>query len=401
MKYDDGFVAYLNGELATSSRAPATPVWNSEATTSHADNQAILFEDFDISDVIGSLRNGRNVLGIHGLNLNPTSGDMLILPEIVAREASDDPKQQGNRITLDRTSRIRARTLLNTTWSALNEALYVVDTSSLRITELMYNPPADAPPALFGNDQYEFVELQNTGDVPLNLAGVRFTAGIEFAFPDSPDPANDLQPGETVLIVRNLEAFESRYDTGSPPGGGPALRIAGEYEGALDNDGDLVVLEDAAGRVLLDFVYSDVWYPLTDGAGRSLEIIDQTDDPDLWRRLEGWRASELVGGSPGEATIIDGGLQRGGDFNQDSSLDIADAIGIVRYLFLGVPAVLPCEGGTASDEGNIRLLDANGDEAIDFSDAIYLMRFLFQRGPLPHLGTNCVRIAGCPDSCRR
>ena len=52
MKYDDGFVAYLNGVAVASRNAPITPdvpTWNSAATASHPDAQAIQFEDFDLT----------------------------------------------------------------------------------------------------------------------------------------------------------------------------------------------------------------------------------------------------------------------------------------------------------------------------------------------------------------
>ena len=33
MRYDDGFVAYLNGQVVASRNAPGSPQWNSSATT--------------------------------------------------------------------------------------------------------------------------------------------------------------------------------------------------------------------------------------------------------------------------------------------------------------------------------------------------------------------------------
>lgn len=215
MKYDDGFAAYLNGSQVASALAPAPLVWNSEAAGQH-DDDAVTFETFDITDSIGALRNGSNVLAIHGLSRGIDSSDMLILSELVAREAPedpDDPGDPGGAIFLDRTTRICARANAVDEWSALNDALYVIDTSSLRITELMYNPPPGFIESPYDNDDFEFTELMNTGDSPLNLQGVRFTSGVDFTFPELADPAGDLQPLEAVLLVRNHEAFASRHDT--------------------------------------------------------------------------------------------------------------------------------------------------------------------------------------------
>jgi hypothetical protein len=86
MRYDDGFVAYINGELVAEANAPETPQWNSAANNGNrADNLAEQFVDFDISFVIPKLVAGQNVLAIHGLNVS--SSDMLIAPELVARKA--------------------------------------------------------------------------------------------------------------------------------------------------------------------------------------------------------------------------------------------------------------------------------------------------------------------------
>jgi hypothetical protein len=83
MKYDDGFVAYLNGARVASRNAPAAPQWNSTATAAHPNYQALVFEDINISDFLGSLQAGANVLAIQGLNQSAADFDFLLLPELV------------------------------------------------------------------------------------------------------------------------------------------------------------------------------------------------------------------------------------------------------------------------------------------------------------------------------
>ena len=56
-------------------------------------------------------------------------------------------------------------------------------------------------------DQFEFVEFQNISDERIDLAGVVFEEGVDFAFLNSNVTA--LDPGEFVLIVRDQEAFGS------------------------------------------------------------------------------------------------------------------------------------------------------------------------------------------------
>ena len=86
MKYDDGFVAYLNGKRVASANAPAATRWNSGATTTHDDSLALQFESFDITAHRDQLRAGKNVLAIHGLNGGLTSSDMLIIAEVISTD---------------------------------------------------------------------------------------------------------------------------------------------------------------------------------------------------------------------------------------------------------------------------------------------------------------------------
>jgi hypothetical protein len=82
MKYDDGFVAYVNGVEVASRNAPTTLSWDSRATGLHDDAVAVIFEEIPLSGVGGLLEAGSNVLAIHGLNDNTGSSDFLILPEL-------------------------------------------------------------------------------------------------------------------------------------------------------------------------------------------------------------------------------------------------------------------------------------------------------------------------------
>ena len=82
VKYDDGFVAFLNGKRIASSNAPNQLRWNSRATSSHPDNAALQFEWFEITAFQQELREGKNVLAIQALNSDARSTDMLCVAEI-------------------------------------------------------------------------------------------------------------------------------------------------------------------------------------------------------------------------------------------------------------------------------------------------------------------------------
>jgi hypothetical protein len=393
LRYDDGYVAYLNGQRLASRNAPAALSWNAAASQSHADADAIQFETATLVPVAPQqlLRAGRNVLAIHGLNAGVASSDMLIEAEL-----SGIVFDEAHGLPIARSGLVRARAKLAGQWSALNEEVFTIDSSALRITELMYHPPPPPPATGFSDEDLEFIELQNIGARPLNLTGIWLSGAVSFVFPDRDASSDeDLPPGGIVLVVGSLEAFGAVYDAA-------ALHVAGEFKGHLSNSGERLVLQDRSGKVLADFSYSDAWYPETDGGGSSLVIADSSLDPAAWSDATSWFASGVPGGTPGEeeSPSTTGGRQIPGDANQDGELDLADAISLLLKLF-GPDASLPCEGASLRAGANLTLLDSNGDGAVSITDVIHELSYLYRNGPQPALGTRCVRIEGCPSVCAR
>lgn len=86
MKYDDGFVAYLNGVRVASANAPGQLNSSSAASSNNSDARALEFEQFDLSSFISLLNDGSNILAIHGLNDGATSSDFIILPRLIATD---------------------------------------------------------------------------------------------------------------------------------------------------------------------------------------------------------------------------------------------------------------------------------------------------------------------------
>ncbi|MGI8604463.1 MAG: hypothetical protein ACR2OZ_15935 [Verrucomicrobiales bacterium] len=85
IKYDDAFVAFINGyEVARSQYVPATLTWNSRATSTRDEAQAVVFQTINISQHRSRIVAGENVLAIHGLNESTTSSDFLLVPELRA-----------------------------------------------------------------------------------------------------------------------------------------------------------------------------------------------------------------------------------------------------------------------------------------------------------------------------
>ena len=42
---------------------------------------------------------------------------------------------------------------------------------------------------------------------------------------------------------------------------------------------------------------------------------------------------------------------------------------------------------------------ADGDQQSNLTDAVFLLLYLFNNGAPPALGTECLRLADCPDAC--
>ncbi|HXG46775.1 MAG TPA: lamin tail domain-containing protein, partial [Methylomirabilota bacterium] len=176
----------------------------------------------------------------------------------------------GGPVVVNRSMVVKARALWGTNWSALNEATFTVAelVSPLRVTEIMYNP--------VGGDAYEFIELQNTGGLPVEVGGYYFE-GISYVF----GPGVRLAPGAVIVLANNGSpaAFAARY---------PGVVVAGYFGGSLANGGERIALRDAGGRLIWSVDYDDEggWPVAADGLGASLEMEDvdgDGDDPANWR----------------------------------------------------------------------------------------------------------------------
>jgi hypothetical protein len=137
---------------------------------------------------------------------------------------------------------------------------------------------------------HEYIELKNIGGSAIELNLVRFTDGIDFTFPSVTLPA-----GDYCVVVRNQADFMAKYP------GVPAGKIAGQFTGAINNAGERIELQDALGQTILNFSFKDGWYPITDGADFSLNIIDPTNpDPNSWEYADYWQPSSVAGGTPSD-----------------------------------------------------------------------------------------------------
>jgi hypothetical protein len=83
MKYDDGFIAYLNGQEIARQNVTGEAAWNLAADLPRPDEGVTQFHDIDISQHLPLLVSGTNILAIHGLNASATDEDFFILPRLI------------------------------------------------------------------------------------------------------------------------------------------------------------------------------------------------------------------------------------------------------------------------------------------------------------------------------
>jgi hypothetical protein len=162
----------------------------------------------------------------------------------------------------------------------------------LRISEVHYHPARPPAGSSRVDTDFEFVELVNVSDTLLSLVGFSLEGGVDYTF-TAASGVTELAPGGRVLVVRNRAAFLERY-----PG---TTGIAGEFTGALANDGESLRLWGPLREPIHRFEYRPHWAPITDGVGFSLVLRDETTPADRLGDPGVWRASARPGGSPGTA----------------------------------------------------------------------------------------------------
>ena len=302
--YDDAYVVYVNGsEVARHNGLPnENPAFDFYSTNTVNDNAAA-----NLTIPSASFTAGVNTIAVEMHQGSATSSDLSFDLQLVANPpAATDTVTLTIPDTIEGPVWIKSRTYdsVDGTWSALNEAFFSTTLpasgSEIVISEVHYNPadPTAAELAIdlnFDNDDFEFIEILNTGDFTLDLSNAAFVAvpvgnsleGVEFTFPQG----TLIAPGERLLVVENGAAFAARY---------PGVSFAGTFSGGLSNSGETITLVDAEGTIIDSFRYDDSspWPESADGGGFSLVRLDPLSDLDPTLATS-WSASRSIGGSPG------------------------------------------------------------------------------------------------------
>ena len=89
MKFDAGFRAFINGVHVAEFNAPENLNFNSAAVSERTDTEAVVFHNFDLSEVRNLLQQGTNVLAIQLLNSAADDSDLLLVPRLSGTVSRD------------------------------------------------------------------------------------------------------------------------------------------------------------------------------------------------------------------------------------------------------------------------------------------------------------------------
>ncbi len=295
LQRDDGAVIYLNGaELFRDNMPDGDIEYGTRATNTvgGSDESAFFLHTLPAT----GLAAGVNVLAAELHQVNSTSSDVSFDLALKARSVSSGSIIITNNVVL------RTRVWTGSEWSALSEAHFLlaerraVDTGMVAVTEIHYNPS--------DGDTYEFIEVQNVSTSLVDLTGATLSDGVDFWFPYG----FSLAPGELAVVVEDELAFSNRYQTATSAWYHAGINIAGQWSGALADEGERVALSASNGVEVLALTYDagGDWPERANGRGSSLELIDPGAVPDAEPGLGGylanglnWQSSSLYHGSPG------------------------------------------------------------------------------------------------------
>lgn len=286
---DDGAVVYLNGTKILSSNMRTSDVtyatYSIDVVGSPAQNTYFAYS----TNAAHLLRVGANTVAVEVHQCNATSSDLYFDLDIVA---TADQNPVATNIVVTNALAIKARTFDGAEWSALSENTLAVqrppmDYTALRISELLYAPPAPEPGSPYVDDDFAWIELRNAGTSAIDLDGVSFANGITHTFAPSV-----LEPGARLVLVKNVQAFATRHPTNG-------LALAVWTGGNLARRGETLSLVTPAGTNILTFTYSSLWYPETFNTGSSLVAVDMAANEPLWSTAAQWRPSRAASGTPG------------------------------------------------------------------------------------------------------
>lgn len=140
-----------------------------------------------------------------------------------------------------------------------------------------YQPPS-------GNQDEEFIEIQNPGDTAIDLSNWTLEGGVRHTF----QPGTVIASHQSLHLSPDSAAFRRRAVS---PTGGESLFVQGNYEGHLSNFGELLTIRDDQGQEVvsivspvdpsdlqLHLVMSEIMYhPLSETDEEFIELLNTSE----------------------------------------------------------------------------------------------------------------------------
>jgi len=157
------------------------------------------------------------------------------------------------------------------------------DVSPVVINEIHYDPDVKT-------ELVEFVELYNAGTADVDISGWYFSNGISFLFPDG-----TILPAGGYIVVAEDPYLAYQPTTIMDKYGVDSRLVYAPFTGKLSNEGERIILRDAAGGKVdeVDYQLGFPWPTVGDavpenqpGTGRSIQLVNPSFDNDLagsWR----------------------------------------------------------------------------------------------------------------------
>jgi len=157
------------------------------------------------------------------------------------------------------------------------------DIPSVVINEIHYDPDVKT-------ELVEFVELHNAGTTDIDISGWYFSDGISFQFPDG-----TILPAGGYIVVAEDPYLAYQPTTIMDKYGVDNRLVYGPFTGRLSNEGERIILRDAAGEKVdeVDYQLGFPWPTVGDavpenqpGTGHSIQLVNPFFDNDLagsWR----------------------------------------------------------------------------------------------------------------------
>ena len=273
LQFDDGFVAYLNGQRIADRFAPDQLDYRSLAEDSRSDGDVLAGETFPLSRWISLLQNGNNVLAFHHLNASDTSSDYLLAPELLISTASaesdeiryfDTPTPGGP--------------------NGLGFLGFVEDTK-FSVDRGFYDEPFEVEITSNTTDASIYYTVDGSEPHPDNGASILYDSPVQIsrttnlraaAYKDEFRPTNvDTQ---TYLFLENVFTQDPRRDANDPRSYPPSWQ--GGFTGDYEVDSRVVEQWSDDNPDNTDFTLTDA---LTSIPSISLTL----DHDELWNRSNG------------------------------------------------------------------------------------------------------------------